>query len=317
MSIMKAFNIRTALLALFLFVGGLSLTSCEDEAAANNQDHSSTSENQEAVTPTTQEEDVDISPINKAELDSMRSNIENLKKQIGESSNRADKYEDEIKNLKEQESSNKLYLLISIVLGIISLVAAIVALSKASKFKQRLDKHGNDIYNLKQSADSRFAPTPRQNGSDEYYQMKSRLRILEDEIKALKRTKNTSEEHRVSPYTPKPTPTPVSVVETQKGYFGQPTQADRGYFKSFLTTRDSEARFSAEEKNNVANFEPLLNSRAELETLLRTDAAKLAVDFEGCSLQEANQAKVIKPGIAKFEGNRWYITQKALVALIR
>ena len=147
--------------------------------------------------------------------------------------------------------------------------------------------------------------------------MKSRLRILEDEVKALKRTKNTSEEYRVASYTPKSTPTPVSVVETQRGYFGQPTQADRGYFKSFLTTRDSEARFSAEEKNNVANFEPLLNSRAELETLLRTGAAKLAVDFEGCSLQEANQAKVIKPGVAKFEGNRWYITQKALVALIR
>lgn len=311
---MKAFNIRTALLALF--VGGLSLTSCEDETAANNQNHSSTSDNQEIVTSTTQEKDVDVSPINKAELDSMRSNIENLKKHIGESSNRADKYEDEIKNLKEQESSNKLYLLISIVLGIISLVVAIVALAKASKFKQRLDKHGNDINNLKQSADSRFAPTPRQNGSADYYQMKSRLKILEDEVKALKRTKNTSEEYRVPPYTPKPAPTPVSVVETQRGYFGQPTQADRGYFKSFLATRDSEARFSAEEKNNVANFEPLLNSRAELETLLRTDAAKLAVDFEGCSLQEANQAKVIKPGVAKFEGNRWYITQKALVALI-
>lgn len=312
---MKGFNIITVVLALF--VGGLLLTSCEDEAAANNPNNTSISESQGTTTPPTQGEVVSASSINLAELDSMKNNIENLNKQIGESSNRADKYEDEIKNLKEQDSSNKLCLLISLVLGIISLVIAIVALAKASKFNKRLDKHGNDIYNLKQSADSRFAPAPRQNGSDDFYQLKSRLRILEDEVKALKKTKNTSEEYRVSSYTPKPTPTPVSVVETQRGYFGQPTQADRGYFKSFLTTRDSEARFSAEEKNNVANFEPLLNSRAELETLLRTDAAKLAVDFEGCSLQEANQAKVIKPGVAKFEGNRWYITQKALVALIR
>lgn len=312
---MKAFNIRTALLVLFVFIGGLLLTSCEDEAAANNPNNRSISESQETTTLTTQGEVVSASSIYLAELDSMKHNIENLKKQIGESSNRADKYEDEIKNLKEQESSNKLYLLISIVLGIISLVIAIVALAKASKFNKRLDKHGNDIYNLKQSADSRFAPTPRQNGSDDYYQLKSKLRILEDEVKALKRAQNTSEEYRVSPYIPKPTPTPVSVVETQRGYFGQPTQADRGYFKSFLTTRDSEARFSAEEKNNVANFEPLLNSRAELETLLHTEATKLAVEFNGCSLQDANQAKVIKPGVAKFEGNRWYITQKALVAL--
>ena len=51
--------------------------------------------------------------------------------------------------------------------------------------------------------------------------------------------------------------------------------------------------------------------------MLHTDAAKLAVDFQGCSLQEATQATVVKPGVAKFEGNRWYITQKALVALTR
>ena len=295
---MKAFNIRTVVLALF--AGGLLLTSCEDEAAPNNQNYPVTSDNQETTTSTAKGENLTIAPINMLELDSIKHNIE-----------------DEIKNLKEQESSNKLCLLISLVLGIISLIIAIVALAKASKFNKRLDKHGNDIYNLKQSADSRFAPTPRQNGSDDYYQLKSRLRILEDEVKALKRTKNAFDDNRVSPYTPKPTPTPIPVVETQKGYFGQPTQADRGYFRSFLTARDSEARFSAEEKNNVANFEPLLNTRAELETLLHTDAAKLAVDFEGCSLQEANQAKIIKPGVAKFEGNRWYITQKALVALTR
>lgn len=308
---MKAFNIRTVVFPLF--VVGLLLTSCEGEAAPNNQNN----DNQGASTSTTQGENVAVSPINKAELDSMRSCIENLTKQVGECSDRADEYKKEIDNIEGQVSVNKLYLVISLILGIISLGIAIVAFAKTSRFKKRLDKHGNDIYNLKQSSDSRFAPLPRQNGSDDYYQMKSRLRILEDEVKALKRTKNTLDDNRVSPYTPKPTPTPVLVVETQKGYFGQPTQADRGYFKSFLTTRDSEARFSAEEKNNVANFEPLLNSRAELETLLHTDAAKLAVDFEGCSLQEANQAMVIKSGVAKFEGNRWYITQKALVALTR
>ena len=312
---MKAFNIITVVLALF--TGGLLLTSCEDEAAANNPNNTSISESQETTTPSAQGEVVSTSSINLAELDSMKNNIENLEKQIGESSNRADKYENDIKNLKEQESSNKMYLYISLILAITSIVIAIVALAKASKFNKRLDKHGNDIYNLKQSADSRFTPTPRQNSSDDYYQLKSRLKILEDEVKALKRTKNAFDDNRVSPYTPKPTPTPVPVVETQKGYFGQPTQADRGYFRSFLTARDSEARFSAEEKNNVANFEPLLNSRAELETLLHTDAAKLAVDFQGCSLQEATQATVVKPGVAKFEGNRWYITQKALVALTR
>lgn len=310
---MKVFNIRTVVIALF--AGGLLLASCEDEAAPNNQNYPVVSDNHETTTSTAKGEDVTIEPTNTFELDSMKHNIENLKKQIGDSSIRADKYEDEIKNLKEQESSNRLCLFISLVLGIISLVIAIVALAEASKFNKRLDKHGNDIYNLKQSADSRFASASRQNGSDDYYQLKSRLRILEDEVKALKRTKNAFDDNRVSPYTPKPTPVPV--VETQKGYFGQPTQADRGYFRSFLAARDSEARFLAEKKNNIANFEPLLNSRAELETLLHTDAAKLAVDFEGCSLQEANQATVSKPGVAKFEGNRWYITQKALVALTR
>ena len=312
---MKIFNIRTVVLALF--VGGLILTSCEDEAASTNQNYPSTVSDKVTKTSTNQGEDVSVSPINKAELDSMKNNIEYLKKQVGESSTRADKYESEIKTIKEQESSNKLYLLISLVLGAISLVVALIALFQASKFNKRLDKHGNDIYNLKQSSDNRFSPSPRQNASDDYYQLKSRLKILEDEVKALKRSKSTVDENRVSSYTPKPVPAQIPVVETHKGYFGQPTQADRGYFKSFLTTRDSEARFSAEEKDNVAEFEPLLNSRAELETLLHTDAAKLAVEFNGCSLQDATQAIVITPGVAKFENNRWYIIKKASVALTR
>lgn len=308
---MKAFNIQTVLIALF--VGGLLLTSCENEATSNNPNDSTTLDNNEGFTSPIHKEDVDVSPINRAELDSMRNNIENLKKQIGESSNCADKFENEIKNLQEQESGNKLYLLISLVLCIVSLVIAVVALAKASKFNNRLDKYGNDIDNLRQSADSRVAPTPRQNGSDDYYHLKLKLSSLENEVNALKRTDNTLDNNR--PYTPKPTPVPG--VKTKKGYFGQPTQTDRGYFKSFLTAQDSEARFSAEEKNNVATFEPLLNTRAERGTLLHTDAAKLAVDFEGCSLQEANQAEVIKPGEAKLEGNRWYITKKAIVFLSR
>ena len=316
---MKPIKIRT--IVLVFFVGGLLLSSCKDEADSNNQNGLTTQDNIETIASTAQVGDVSVSSINNTELDSMKNDIENLKKLVGESSNHTNKFDTEIKNLKEQDSSNKLWLLLSIVLGLISLVISIIALIRASKFSKRLDKYGNDIYNLKQSSDNRFSPAPmtRQNATDDYYQLKSRLKILEDEVKALKRSKNTVDESRTSLYTPITSPTPihVSVVETKKGYFGQPTQADRGYFKNFLTTRDSEARFSAEEKDNIAEFEPLLNSRAELETLLRTDAAKLAVDFEGCSLQDANQATVIKPGVAKFESNRWYIIQKALVSLTR
>ena len=94
---MKAFNIRTVVLALF--AGGLLLTSCEDEAAPNNQNYPVTSDNQETTTSTAKGENLTIAPINMLELDSIKHNIENLKKQIGESSNRADKYEDEIKDI--------------------------------------------------------------------------------------------------------------------------------------------------------------------------------------------------------------------------
>ena len=96
---MKVFNIITVVLALF--IGGLLLTSCEDEAAANNPNNTSISESREPTTPSTQGEVVSASSINLAELDSMKNNIEKLEKQIGESSNRADKYENDIKNLKE------------------------------------------------------------------------------------------------------------------------------------------------------------------------------------------------------------------------
>lgn len=310
---MKAFNIRTVVLALFF--GGLLLTSCEDESTAYNPNSNSTPESHKAKTSSTVNNNVSPSSNDQAVLDSIKNDIKCIKKQVGEIGGSMGKYKTDINNLKDKESDIKLLLLISLAFSIVLSVIALVALIKAAKFNKRLDKHGNDIYNLKQSSDCCITSLPRQNGSDDYYQLKSRLKILEEDIRALIRTKNASDYDRVTPYTPKPAPTPVPVVESQKGYFGQPTQADRGYFKNFFTARDSEARFSAEEKNNVANFEPLLNSRAEVETLLHTDAAKLAVDFTGCSPQEATRATVVKPGVAKFEGNRWYIIQKALVAI--
>ena len=312
---MKPIKILTIVIAVF--IGGLLLSSCRDEANFNDLQDSPIQDNKETVTSTTKWEVGAVSSINQAELDAMKSILENLKKQVEESSNQADKHEIEIENLKDQESSNRLCLLISIILGIISLVIGIIALLQVSKFSKRLNKLGNDIYNLKQSLDNRFSPSPmtRQNTSDDYYQLKSRLKILENEVKTLKRSKNTVDAGCASLYTPKPASAPIPVIETKKGYFGQPTWAERGYFTNFFTTRDSEARFSAKEKDNIAEFEPLLTSQAELGTLLCTEASKLAVEFKGCSPQEANQARVTTPGIAKFEGNRWYIIQKAIVDL--
>ena len=127
---MKQIKIRTLVLAFF--VGGLLLTSCKDEVASNNQTTLPTQENKETTSSTTQGVNVDVSPINKTELDSMKNIIENINKQVGECSNRTDKYDTEIKNLKKQASNNKLYLLISIGLGLISLLIAIIALIQAS-----------------------------------------------------------------------------------------------------------------------------------------------------------------------------------------
>ena len=315
---MKPIKIHTVVIVLF--VGGLLLPSCNNEATSQDSNDSPKQYKNETSDSTKTGERDTFPSIIIAEVDSMKNDIENLKKQIGESPNRTDKFDTEIKNLKETEASNKLSLLISIVLSLISLAISIIALIRASKFSKRLDKHGNDIFNLKQSSDNRFSPVPmtRQNASDDFYQLKSRLKILEEEVKELKRIKNTLDEDSAPLYTSKPQPPIIPpVVETKKGYFGQPTQADRGYFRIFFTDHNSEARFSAEEKNNIAEFKPLLDTHAELETLLHTDAAKLAVEFVGCSVQDANQATVSKPGVAKFEINRWYIIQKALVVLTK
>lgn len=74
---MKIFNIRTVVLALF--VGGLILTSCEDEAASTNHSNPSTVSDKVTNTSTNQGEDVSVSPINTAELDSMKISLNILR----------------------------------------------------------------------------------------------------------------------------------------------------------------------------------------------------------------------------------------------
>ena len=58
---MKAFNIRTVVLALF--VGVLLFTSCENEAAPNNPNYTSTSGDLETRISSTQGEDSTVSSI--------------------------------------------------------------------------------------------------------------------------------------------------------------------------------------------------------------------------------------------------------------
>lgn len=120
-------------------------------------------------------------------------------------------------------------------------------------------------------------------------------------------------------------PAPVTVTEippvtqpiVQHGNFGFPARKSEteGYFVSLLEGRtDSDARFKATIYGNIAEFEPIEGEQF-FSSIISTAASNLALEFTGCSLNEARKMTRIEKGEARFESNHWIITKKAKVLL--
>jgi hypothetical protein len=222
--------------------------------------------------------------------------------------------------VKEVKRSSSLYELVAVSCGLLALILAIIALAKAIGNNKRLDRHRNEIDDLKrQLTDSKFQPnnytnasSSRNNNSSDYYKLASRIDSLEKKLNSPKAQPTRKEDN-----PPIVIDNPVS--QKRDAFFGTPSQAqgDSAYFKKEFKYKDTEVMFSAEITGDNAEFKPIEGNTASLGTLKSSDTMKLAVQFEGCAPSEANSMQVLLPGIAKFDGERWYIKKKTVVRLIK
>lgn len=116
-----------------------SLYSCEDGWFGNQEDNTEQSEtliDNSARTAT-------------GSVNNLQEKVKTLESQLVEVSQKVNNVETDIKLFANDKSSNTWGFLIGYGLGVISFIMAIVAMMKVGKYKQRLDRHREDIDTLK------------------------------------------------------------------------------------------------------------------------------------------------------------------------
>lgn len=314
---MKTF--RTFILMAILIIGGITLTGCENSNTSNPQQS-----NSEQTKQPTEDKYMDSNE-KKQVLDSINalvSQIETLSKCQESNSNSLKNVSKEIADLK---GASHLYDLISWVISAIALFIAVIAIIKLNSVQKRGDRHRNELGKLEQrismleqktvSSPARTKSSYSGISNSEYTSLASRISIIERQLDKISQSQTTIHQNivqnrplsEVRPYT-----------NEQNGYFGLPTQMSltEAYFKRLCDIRESDSRFSVSIRDNKAEFRPLEGTQY-LNDLKSNDAIKMALDIQGCAPSEATQMRVILPGEAKKDGDRWIITKKATIALSR
>lgn len=301
-----------------LIIGGMAMTGCEDSNATNNPESVTTNGQPESQTG---EKPLDSSE-KKQVLDSINvlvSQIESLSKSQEANANNLDEVKKEISDLK---GSSHLYDLISWVIAAISLLVAIIALIRLSSIQKRandIGEIGQRVYSLEQKTNTvpvRTKTTSSGLSNSEYTSLTSRIYKIERQLERM--NQGSAYEPQNAVMSNPVTEIRRSSVNEQSGYFGLPTQMSltEAYFKRLSDIRESDSRFTVEVRNERAEFRPLEGTQY-LNDLKSNDSIKMALDIQGCAPSEATQMKVILPGEAKKDGDRWIITKKATIALYR
>lgn len=291
----------------------ITFSACNDEhpTPQNTQDTN--------LTSTTVDDHPDI---NQEVIDS----LQNYNTKISEISVACDEAVANVKNMQssvQQLNDIKIWIWVANAIALLALVLSIVALSKNSNLNKRLDRHREDISNLKlDKVKTSHQPQPISKPSvpTDYESLNRRVFDLEFSFNNLSATVGRLMINSSQKVEPTSTVNEVKVpevenaFETKKGYFGIPVKSNDPYFKKLLKSQDSEARFSVEITGNKAYFKPIESSQY-LGTFISSDALRVAIKFTGCEPENATQMKVITDGNAELKEDRWYITKKATVYL--
>lgn len=298
------------------------MTGCEESNAASND---------QQITPDTQSESkAEVKPIESNEIKQVLDSVNALGSQIKAISNRQETNADKLNQVTEEisdfKASSNLYDWISWAVAAIALLTAIIALINFNSVKKRANRHRKEIEELKCKVNSIEQKTvtsvTRQtratnmglNGS-EYNSLASRISLLERQLVKIERSKESVSQN---PVHGNPISNICQPVKEQSGYFGLPNKISmtEAYFRRLSDIREADSRFAVKVKNDKAEFQPLEGTRY-FNDLISSDSIKMAVDMQGCVPSEATQMRLIRFGEAKKEGDRWIITQKAIIELSR
>lgn len=297
------------------------MVGCEDSNAASND--------QQTTSNTQSESQSDVKHLDSNEKKQVLDSINVLVSQIEELSNsqetnthKLDGITKEISNLK---GPSHLYDLISWVIAAIALLVAVISLIKLNSVQKRANRHRKDINELEYRINSleqkpNAVPVRSKTASSglnnsEYTTLTSRIYKIERQLEKMNQSPIQEPQHVVQSALVSPE---NRFVNDQSGYFGLPTQMSltEAYFKRLSDIRESDSRFTVVVRNDKAEFRPLEGTQY-LNDLKSNDSIKMALDIDGCAPSEATQMKVILPGEAKKDGDRWIITKKATIALYR
>lgn len=295
-----------------LIILGMASTSC---------DHRNTPNKEQPVIQLTEHhvDDEQIDSLNS--INAFVSQIETLSKDQETNNNCLKDMSKEIEDMKE---TYRLFYLISLVIAAIALLVALIAIIKHNSVQKRADRHrkelgelGKRIGILEHNTVSSTRTKSAYSGisSSECSSLASRISFIERQLDKMIQNQTDVHQNIVQNR-------PVSEVrhytDKQNGYFGLPTQKSltEAYFKKLCQTRESDSRFTVSTRDNKAEFRPLEGVQY-LNDLKSNDAVKIALDIQGCTISEATQMKVILPGEAQKDGDRWFITKKAIIALYK
>ena len=292
---MKNIRFVTAILTI-LIIFSLSLSSCEESQVE-------TTSKPQPITPYTQG---DINKEIKDSLNNFNTKIEAISKESKATANEVTLIKVNVSKLQD----NEIWQWVAVGFGVIAIILCMFCFKSSSTLKKRANRQRNDIQNLQRAQQEKsFAPQAAAKASipTDYENIKRRISILElqmNQLKSEKKHMSMSDVDTSNAY----------ITSCKNGYFGNPIQSSKPYFKKIIISRDSEARFSVEISDNKAIFKPV---EAPLGTFISNDAMRAAIDFAGCPQSEASSMQVIKPGKAEQRDSRWYVTEKVLVNLSR
>lgn len=219
----------------------------------------------------------------------------------------------------DQESlkgSSNLYTTITFAIAVIALVIGIIALVILYKYNLRLKRLSKQIHDLQEDVmgleqHNQRKEIPQSGISQKEWadlnlnSLKTRVSKLERDFKELS----------------KGAPTPFKQGEREEhskktGYFKLPSQlsSDEVYFVNILENRSPDSRFRAEVIEESAKFWPI-EEKAFINAIRSSDTIRLALELKGCASSLAKIMEVNEPGEAKFNGERWMITKKAVITL--
>lgn len=319
-------TLRNYIIIAVFIIGGMAMSGCEESDASNSQqvvntnEHSNSQAGEKSMDSKEKKDVLDsLNNVNNR-VDELFAIIETQKSVIGKNQS----------NIDDIKKTSSISTLVSWTLAIISIILAILALIKAKSSNARAGRHREEIEKIKQSLmdlERNIANSARTKNtsistlsSRDYSDLSFRISKLERLYTQMQSSStSTTEITGGRNYIPNQPNIPSQPqIPIQHGYFGLPTQMSltEAYFKRLSDVRDSDSRFTVEVRNDKAEFRPLEGTQY-LNDLKSNDAIKMALEFEGCAPSEATQMKVILPGVAQKDGDRWIITKKATIGLYR